>query len=73
MTENEVKACENWFTPLFYLFLFLFFFAPARTSPCQQTSFFCLLDFGVLEKTLLLKKETKVLFATGTSAFSWRE
>ena len=40
MIENEVKACENWFSPLFYLFLFLFclfFLAPARTSPCQQS------------------------------------
>ena len=74
MTENEVKVCENWFSPLFYLFLFCwFFFALARTSPCQQ-SLFCLLDFGVLEKTLSLKKNDKgSVRHTGTCILHWRE
>ena len=59
MTENEVKVCENWFSPLFYLFLFLFcwfFFALARTSPCQQSLFLLARFWRSREDSLTQKK-----------------
>ena len=58
MTENEVKACENWFSPLFYLFFVLrILFGTSKDFTLPAEPFFCLLDFGVLEKTLSLKKK----------------
>lgn len=71
MIENEVKACENWFSPLFYLFLFLFclfFLALARTSPCQQNLSFASSILAFSRRLSHSKKDLKALFATGTSA-----
>lgn len=73
MTENQVKACENWFSPLFYLFCFvffcLFFFALARTSLYQQSfSFACSILAFSRRLSHSKKKDLKALFATGTSA-----
>jgi len=57
VTENKVKVCENWFSPLFYLFfvfVLLILFCTGKDFTLPAEPFFCLLDFGVLEKTLSL-------------------
>lgn len=76
MIENEVKACENWFSPLFYLFLFLFclfFLALARTSPCQQSLSFASSILAFSRRLSHSKKRFERLCSpTGTSALERR-
>ena len=74
MTENEVKACENWFSPLFYLFFVLRIrFGTSEDFTLPAEPFFCLLDFGVLEKTLSLKKKRFERLCSPQELLHWKE
>ena len=66
MAENEVKACEKTGLVLpFVLFVFVFvfvlpiLFCTSKDFTLPAEPFFCLLDFGVLERTLSLQKKDK--------------
>ena len=56
-----------------FVFVLLILFCSSKDFTLAAEPFFCLLDFGVLERTLSHKKKTKALFATRELLLHWRE
>ena len=62
------------FVLLVFVFVLLILFCTSKDFTLPAEPFFCLLDFGVLEKTLSLKKNDRgSVRHTGTCILHWRE